>query len=212
MKKKHKRLLSLFLSLVMMIVSVPVISEPLEAHAALYPYLDYSRIYGSKNAQSYDVEVSFGSMMVEGKLRHTGDYSQNQIDIAISKVLEMNGLNESDLLYAQREIEKWEKQQEITTKDYMEICANIANIMGVGEPFDMANNLYKVFIEGQGCLGHIQLPNHSQSSKCRRMTNGFPYHRQGCFQGCFPLAEHGLLLQIRGLSAPYRQAPVCLPL
>ena len=150
MKKKHKRLLSLFLSLVMMIVSVPVISEPLEAHAALYPYLDYSRIYGSKNAQSYDVEVSFGSMMVEGKLRHTGDYSQNQIDIAISKVLEMNGLNESDLLYAQSEIEKWEKQQEITTKDYMEICANIANIMGVGEPFDMANNLYKVFIEGQG--------------------------------------------------------------
>ena len=48
MKKAYKRLLSILLSLVMIIVSVPVISKPLEAHAALYPYLDYSRIYGSK--------------------------------------------------------------------------------------------------------------------------------------------------------------------
>ena len=134
MKKAYKRLLSILLSLVMIIVSVPIISKPLEAHAALYPYLDYSRIYGSKETSSYDVEASFGPMMIEGKLRHTGNYSQNQIDIAISKVLEMNGLDEGDLRYAQSEIDKWEKQQQITAKDYIEICANVASIMGVGEP------------------------------------------------------------------------------
>lgn len=152
MKKAYKRLLSILLSLVMIIVSVPVISKPLEAHAALYPYLDYSRIYGSKETSSYDVEASFGPMMIEGKLRHTGNYSQNQIDIAISKVLEMNGLDEGDLRYAQSEIDKWEKQQQITAKDYIEICANVASIMGVGEPFDMAKNYYKIFVEGQSAM------------------------------------------------------------
>ena len=106
MKKKYKRFLSLLLSLVMILASVPVISTPIEAQAALYPYLDYSRIYGSKETKSYDVEVSFGSMMVNGKLRHTGNYSQNQIDIAISKILELNGLDENDLRYAQGEIDK----------------------------------------------------------------------------------------------------------
>lgn len=148
MKKIFIRSLSLVLCITVMCVSLPMIYKPMKASAAQYTFLDYTRIYGSKTGKSYDVDLTFGTMNLKGKLRYTGSYTEEEIDAAVDRIFYLNGINEKDIKYAQDMIKKWEKEKEFTVDDAANIATNIAAMFGVDPPLKLAREIYD-FVRGE---------------------------------------------------------------
>jgi len=151
MKRKIKRCLSLFLVIVMALVSMPVWSEPEQVEAATHKYVDYSRIYGSKTGQEYEVELSYSFATLPGTLRYTGSYTQEEIDDAIDRIFFHYGMDEGDLKYAQECIEKWNVKSQFTAADAMHIANNVAKMLDleVGKPLDAANEIFQFAWDNQ---------------------------------------------------------------
>ena len=131
-----KRFIALCLSLVLLISVIPV-----DGHAK-YSFVDYSRIHASNTRTGYKVIATFGPMTVDGALRYTGSFSQEEIDKEIADVMRWMGVTEQDMIKAQEAIDRWEEDLEITEEDYWEILTNWAHMLGKEDTFELAKSFY----------------------------------------------------------------------
>ncbi len=136
---KKRRILCFLLCLALLLPCV------LPARAAGYTFLDYTRIYGSKDRKSYTVECSFGAMTVPGKLTYTGEYSIEQINHAAEIILGRMGITEQDMNNALLIVSEWEKAQEFTAEDAWEIGENISKILGGDDYVTLAKSMWDYF-------------------------------------------------------------------
>lgn len=143
--KKFRKLLSVFLSITMLSLMI----HPTSIQAARYEWLDLTRIHGSKTGKVYKAEATFGPLIAPGSLRYTGEFSIEEIENAVDEIFQQNGIDESDIKYAESLMEKWKKEVEITTDEAIEVGLNIASIMGVDTPLQVANEVYKFVKDGQ---------------------------------------------------------------
>ncbi len=134
--KHYIRLLSILLCIALLLPCSSLVRA-----AETYTFLDYTRVYGSKDRKRYDVECSFGTMTVPGKLLYTGEYSIEQINAAAEVILGRMGKTPKDMEDALLAISDWEEAQKITDEDAIEIADNIAKILGKDADWDYLKSM-----------------------------------------------------------------------
>ncbi len=126
---KGKKLLSWVLLLVMM---VPMIFRTAPTVSADYVGVDYSRFNYSTNGRVYPASLTIGDLKFSGTLRCTNNFHLGDINDAIAEVFEATGLDEQDLLDAQKKIKASEKDRQFTYEDGVRIASNLLSILGGG--------------------------------------------------------------------------------
>ncbi len=131
-----KRLLAGFLAVLMILPCLTV------SASAKYQYIDYTRIYGGSTSKSYAVDAYFGPLSLLGRLRYTGEFTDEEIDEEIRDTLRWMQITEEDIGKAHAAVAVWEAQEGFTEQDAKNIINNWAKMFGLEEPVTLAQSFY----------------------------------------------------------------------
>ncbi len=132
-----KRFFALILALTLVVMVLPQ-----KVHAR-YQYIDYTRIYGSNTSKSYEVKATFGAISADGRLRYTGEFTDEEIDEEIRDTLRWMQITEEDIGKAHAAVAKWEAQEGFTEEDAKNIINNWAKMLGVDQQVQFAQSFYE---------------------------------------------------------------------